>query len=127
MFNLIGGAQPIAAVLKAFPHFIPHVWVSSRCFPSPYEQSVFIVHKFFENSLVHGHYGDSNRRPFEIQVSRSPTEPPTLLIIIANNITKTISFCYLKQVSCTNTISIDGIQAQKLTDQNQIGTFMIRP
>ena len=47
-----------------------HVWVSSRCCPSPYEQSVFIVHKFFENLI-----GTRPLRGFEPVTFRNPSQP----------------------------------------------------
>ena len=77
MLNVIGGAQPID-VLRALTHLIltcgfPHDVALHRM------SSRYLLYiSFLKNSLVHGHYEDSNRRPFEIQASRSPTEPPTL-------------------------------------------------
>ena len=65
MLNVIGGAQPID-VLRALTHLIltcgfPHDVVLHRM------SSRYLLYiSFLKNSLVHGHYGDSNRRPFEI-------------------------------------------------------------
>ena len=44
-----------------------HVWVSSRCCPSPYEQSVFIVHKFYEKLI-----GTRPLRGFEPATIQNP-------------------------------------------------------
>ena len=69
MLNVIGGAQPID-VLRALTHIVLNVWVSSRCFPSPYEQSAFIVHKFFEKLI-----GTRPLRGCEPATFRNPRQP----------------------------------------------------
>ena len=79
MLNVIGGAQAIA-VLQALRHLIltcgfPHN-VFLHCMSSRY----LLYISFFLKSLVHGHYGDSNWRPFEIQVRHSPTESTSLFL-----------------------------------------------
>ena len=81
MLNVIGGARPIAFLNAftrlfftcVFPHDVSLHRMSSR---------YLMYISFLKNSLVHDHYGDSNQRPYEIQVSRPPTEPPTLTILL---------------------------------------------
>ena len=73
MLNVIGGAQPIA-VLRALTHLILTCGFPHDVFLHRMSSRYLLYISFLKNSLVHGHYGDSNRRPFEIQVSRSPTD-----------------------------------------------------
>ena len=73
----IGGAQPIA-VLRALTHLILTCEFPHDVFVHRMSSRHLLYISFMKNSLVHSHYGDSNWWSFEIQVSRSPTEPPTL-------------------------------------------------
>ena len=77
MLNVIGGAQPIG-VLRALTHLILTYGFPHDVFLHRISSRYLLYISFLKNSLVHGHYRDSNRRPFEIQASCSHTEPPTL-------------------------------------------------
>ena len=77
MLNGIRGAQPID-VLHALTHLIltcgfPHDVVLHRM------SSRYLLYISFLKKLIGTRplVGDSNGRPFEIQASRSPTEPPS--------------------------------------------------